>query len=58
VADTRVPMTPPASLKLCCKWLAALAAKAMPIDRAITTNECPREKKKPTPSGRLPFCSR
>ena len=38
--------------------LADRAANAMPMLSAITTLEWPREKKKPTPSGRLPFCSR
>ena len=48
----------PLPWKLFMKPLADLAAKAMPTLSAMTTLEWPSEKKKPTPSGRLPFCSR
>ena len=55
-AETRVPMTPPTSWMASNSCLKTSAVAAMAAEARTTTVEWPREKKKPTPSGRLPSC--
>ena len=54
---TVVPMTPPTARKLSMFWLMNWAANPSAIAIKNTTEEWPREKKKPTPIGCCPCCS-
>ncbi len=56
--DTRVPMIPPVPWNDFWKDLALETTRARAVTKVNTTVEWPREKKKPTARGRLPFCSR
>jgi hypothetical protein len=55
-AETSVPITPPTLRKLSSWSRNAVAVAAIATEASITTVEWPREKKKPTPTGRLPSC--
>ena len=55
-AETLVPITPPISLKCSNLPCSEVTAKASAMEAAITTVECPSEKKKPAEIGRFPLC--
>jgi len=56
VAETEVPISPPAFLRAGMLLCINVAAIAMAIDKATTMVEWPSEKKKPNVTGRLFYC--
>ena len=57
VPETPAPINPPRSFISGSRSRTVVAASAIPTASASTIVECPSEKKKPMPSGRLPRCS-
>jgi hypothetical protein len=55
-ADAQVPTISPTAFKFSNRDSKAAAVKATLNEIAITTAECPSEKKKPAATGRLPSC--
>ena len=55
-AETSVPATAPKVVNESNRSLSEAEKTAIAMESAITIVECPSEKKRPTPTGRLPSC--